>query len=215
MEENRLKPMKKIDEKLFNQIYKDTAKLRKSLVYEINPYRFGVDTDEILSWFDVKFIYVFNKYYGTIPDDRLKGYIINALKTFKLRVLRTSYQNKNQLFQGIKDIDSASPSRFKITPEDPEYDQGLLLNMALEHLRKNLSHDAYQLLSVQIQPPIYILNKAEEEGLTQLNKIPINYILEFFDLPNNEQSLKYIKKLNKEIKEKVRVSQTYFAQVQI
>ena len=84
MEIHRLVPMKTgYDELLFNKLYKETEALRNLLTYQIDHRRYGVTQDIIKSWFDDKFIFVFNKYYGDIEEGQLKGRIINALRTFK------------------------------------------------------------------------------------------------------------------------------------
>ena len=93
METHRLKPMPTgYDEQLFNSLYKATEKLRNKLVYGIDNRRFGVEPAEIKSWFDVKFIYVFTKYYPKYSNPEvLKAHLINALQLFKYRILRKAY----------------------------------------------------------------------------------------------------------------------------
>ena len=75
MELHRLQPMKPYDPKLFNELYKKTERLRKSLVYQIDSSRWGVTQDEVMSWFDDKFIFVFNKYQDQKKPDILLGYL--------------------------------------------------------------------------------------------------------------------------------------------
>ncbi len=88
MEIHRLTPMKDgYSEVLFNKIYSETHNLRKSLANQIDPRRYGVSPDIILSWFDDKFIFVFNKHFSDKNPDILKGFIINSLKTFKYTFL--------------------------------------------------------------------------------------------------------------------------------
>ena len=54
MEENRLKQMpENYDRAVFESIYSKTKNLRNKLAYGIDARRFGVDQDEIKSWFDV------------------------------------------------------------------------------------------------------------------------------------------------------------------
>ena len=77
MELHRLTAMdSSYDKQLFNKIYKDTELLRKSLANQIDTRRFGVTSDIILSWFDDKFIFVFNKHFQNKTPEVLKGFII-------------------------------------------------------------------------------------------------------------------------------------------
>ena len=95
MEIHRLKPMKEgYSVQLFNDLYKQTSKLRKKLASQIDYRRYGVTPDIIESWFDDKFIYVFNKHFDNKDTDVLKGFIINSLQVFKYRVLRGAYSKE-------------------------------------------------------------------------------------------------------------------------
>jgi len=73
MEEHRLTKMKdNYDEKLFNDIYEKVQPLKRKLASTISTSKLGVEYEDILSWFDIKFIFVFNKYFDTKPPDILK-----------------------------------------------------------------------------------------------------------------------------------------------
>lgn len=206
MEEHRLKPMKEgYDQKLFNCIYKETAGLRKKLAFEIDARRFSVDYNEVLSWFDVKFIFVFNQYYGTIPDERLKGYIIRALQMFKFRILRVSYNQKSSIYNKTDIVDISQVEN--IVYED-ETSEELFLKIALDFLKKELSKDAYFLLELLLNPPHYILNRLSENNKIDLNKIPNTLLLEYLDL--EETSISYIDNLKKEIRKATRSCKDYF-----
>ena len=75
MELHRLKPMESgYDSSLFNKLYKETAPLRKSLARQIDSRRFGVSDDVILSWFDDKFMFVFNKHFKDKEVDILRNW---------------------------------------------------------------------------------------------------------------------------------------------
>src|SRR3989304_9705928 len=179
MEDHRLKPMKEnYNEKLFNELYKKTEQLRRKLAYEIDSRRFGVDYHEVLSWFDVKFIYTYNKYCDKEPE-RLLGYIINSLRTYKYRVLRMSYQNKYintpirmdeiHNLDGIKDEGGENENR------------ELFINMVLSFIKKEISEDAYMILELHLNPPPFILNKIQDKELS-INKIPSLILAEYLDL---------------------------------
>ncbi len=194
MEIHRLKPMKGgYDQKLFNQLYKDTEALRNLLTYQIDARRYGVTPDIIKSWFDDKFIFVFNKYYGDITNDQLKGRIINSLKTFKFRMLRSAYAkyniNNHQVqLEGEKELINIIPL------EDEVSNHELFLEMALKYLKKNLCDDAFLVLELDLNPPPFIMNRVSVN-----TKIPAKLIAEYLDLEPNRDSISYIRDLRSEV----------------
>lgn len=177
MEEARLKPMTEgYDKKLFSEIYQATKNLRKKLAHEIDPNRFGVDYQEVLSWFDVKFIYVFNRYYSEKPPELLKAHIIRGLQFFKNRILRSAYSLRNQVNNHCLDVNSIYGSPYE-PREDYNYDESQqLLTSALQYLKAQLSYDAYQILLIDLNPPFYILNRL---GNCPTTKIPSNLIVDY------------------------------------
>ena len=176
MELHRLTPMKPHDPKLFNDLYKKTERLRKSLVYQIDASRFGVTQDEILSWFDDKFLFVFNKYVDQKNPDVLLGFIINSLKVFKLKILRRSYQDNNSV--NLNSISIEDLAVFNITDVKEEDNKELLLNVVMGFMQNHLSEGAYELLQLQLNPPLFITSKLSKPGI----KIPAKLILEFMGL---------------------------------
>lgn len=194
MEIHRLIPMKEgYDESLFNRLYHETKHLRDSLAFQIDSRRYGVTPDIIRSWFDDKFIFVFNKYYGTITDDQLKGRIINSLKVFKFRILRKAYSkynlyNNQVRLEGENNLINIIPNSSEISNHD------LFLELALKYLRKNLCDDAFLVLEIELNPPPFILSQINPN-----TKIPAKLIAEYLELPPDKDSISYIKDLNSEI----------------
>src|SRR5687768_15620783 len=126
MEESRLKPMiEEYDREIFNDYYQRTAALRKKLASQIDHRRFGVDQEEIESWFTVKFIYAFNKYYHE-KKDTLLGYLIKSMQLFKCRVLRKAYTYKCS--QSIISLDEVDYQVLEI--EDPRENKTLFYDLA-------------------------------------------------------------------------------------
>jgi len=196
MELHRLTTMKEgYDEKLFNQLYKETEALRRSLTYQVDHRRYGVTPDIIKSWFDDKFIFVFNKYCDEgITDGQLKGRIINALKTFKFRMLRKAYAKNNIYLNEIR-LDGEKGLINIIPFEEEITDHSLFLEMALKYLKKNLCDDALLILEVELNPPPFILDR-----LTASNtKIPSKLIAEYLDLEPTKDSSLYINDLRSEV----------------
>jgi len=195
MEIHRLKPMKEgYDVQLFNKLYKETEALRTLLTYQIDSRRYGVTPDIIKSWFDDKFIFVFNKYYGEITEGQLKGRIINALKTFKFRMLRKAYSKYN-LYNNEVRLEGENHLINIIPFEEEISNHELFLELALTYLKKNLCDDALLVLEIELNPPKYILNKIT----TSKTKIPAKLIAEYLDLEPTRDSSLYINDLRSEI----------------
>lgn len=213
MEEHRLKPMKEgYDENLFNQLYRDTSGLRKALAYQIDSRRFGVDYNEILSWFDVKFIFAFNKYYGEMSNDMLRGHIINSLKTFKYRIMKEAYLKKNEQYQNRLSIDDTEVFENLISQKETgeEEAQNKLLSEALTYLKTSISDDAYFILELQLDPPQYILNKLEDLDNPKVSSIPNEILADYLGLIPNTKVISYIKDLKREIKFGIESARVYF-----
>ena len=195
MEIHRLLPMKEgYDEQLFNKLYKETEALRNLLTYQIDNRRYGVTQDIIKSWFDDKFIFVFNKYYGEIEEGQLKGRIINALKTFKFRMLRKAYSKYNIYNNEVRL--EGEHNLINIIPIDNEIsNHELFLELALKYLKKNLCDDAFLVLEIELNPPPFILDKLKSSK----TKIPAKLIAEYLDLEPTRDSSLYVNDLRSEV----------------
>jgi len=204
MELHRLSTMKPHDPKLFNELYKKTERLRKSLVYQIDASRFGVTQDEVLSWFDDKFLFVFNKYVDKKNPDILLGFLINSLKVFKLKILRRSYQDNNSV--NLNSISIEDLAVFNITDQTEENNKELLLNVVMEFMQNNLSEGAYELLQLQLNPPLYITSKLSKPNI----KIPPKLILEFTGLEVTFENMDVINSLRREIHQAVETARYHF-----
>lgn len=204
-ESHRLKAMPDgYDATLFNSIYNETKLLRKKLAFEIDHRKFGVTNEEIQSWFDVKLIYAFTKYYG---DPKLKGYCINSLKTYKQRIILNSYQPQYLLHNTI-DVDEV----WEDIGPDNSIDQAAsdLLDSAKKYLKKHLTHDAYFLLELELNPPPYIINKLRNSEQKKMPKIPTELIADYLDIYDDE-GIDYIEALRYEIKEITSKAREYFS----
>lgn len=210
MEESRLKPMKPgYDEKLFVKLFEETRLLRHSLARGIDTRRFGVDHEEVVSWFDVKFIYAFNRYCDEKTPDLLKAYIINALRFFKIRVIKSAYTvAHSQSILCIDDVFGLEDSE----SEDPEVEQNQdeLLDRTMHFMKQNLSDNALMLLEIQLQPPLWVQKKAAEEGIHNFTKIPNALYAEYLELGTGKQATKMIEYLKQEINSVIRMARSHF-----
>ena len=206
MEIHRLIPMKMgYDELLFNKLYKETEALRNLLTYQIDHRRYGVTSDIIKSWFDDKFIFVFNKYYGEIEEGQLKGRIINALRTFKFRILRKAYSKYN-IYNNIVRLEGENKliNIIPLSTETSEHE--IFLELALKYLKKNLCDDAFLILELELNPPPYILNNLKSSK----TKIPAKLIAEYLNLEPHRDSSLYITDLRSEINYCTEQAKEYF-----
>lgn len=207
MEIHRLTQMKEgypVD--LFNKLYKETRGLRKSLSYQIDHRRYGVSSDIIESWFDDKFIFVFNKHFQELEPDVLKGFIINSLKTFKFRILRKAYNIEGEFFSSCVTLDGEF-DLINIIPETNTIDNSdTFYNLAIEFMKKKLSDNAYLLFQIQLDPPPYIISKLKNSK----SRIPNSLVLEFLNIDPTPESDRYIKSLKKEINNAIKNAKEFF-----
>lgn len=207
LELNRLKPMPaNYDEKLFNKIYGKTENLRRKLASEIDARRFGLAYEDVLSFFDVKFIFVFSKHHEE-PENILLGFILNSLKNFKCRILRSAYTNK--FSQSIVSPDTVLNFEEHLTEDHPvnstEQDY---FSKLMTFMKDHLSLNAYTILDLQLNPPPYILNKLNVSPASNLNKIPDHVILDYLDLGSSPKAYKYLESLKKEIRHAISYAKT-------
>jgi len=197
MEINRLKPMKDgypVD--LFNRIYQETKPLRKKLSSNIDTRYYGVSRDIIESWFDDKFILVFNKHFDNKDPNILKGYIITSLQNFKNRVLRKAYIKEGQFYSSRIELDSEHSFTNFIPDDSTSFtDENIFLELSMKFMKDQLTTDAYFLLNTQLNPPPFLLDKMKKST----SKITVLQLLEYFGLINTNKNRKYISKLKKEI----------------
>lgn len=213
-ESNRLKPFsKKWDQDVFTRIFRETEPLRRKCASLIDARRFGVDYEEILSWFDVKFLWAYSQYmrkYDTEDEGKLKGYCLMAVNQYKHRIMRKSYQDKYKDHASILDITELYNEGDIYIDEPYDHEREEKLTKALDFMKKNLSDDAYFILEIELNPPGYILKEMEDLGKTLKHTIPNDLILEYLDWPNNETTMGFIKSCRAEIREVTKSAAHYF-----
>jgi len=208
MEENRLKPMPAdYDEQLFNRLYQETLPLRRVLARQIDSRRFGLAFEDILSFFDSKFIYVFSKHYKEDPN-KLKAFLINSLKNFKCRILKSAYTHKYS--QSIISLDVLVVEQPDIIADEVSNTKDFYYEKLMAFMKEHLSDNALLILELQINPPPYIIQKINIDKSKNLQKVPDQVILEYLDMGQSDNAYKYIKKLRKEIRNAVNYAKTTF-----
>jgi hypothetical protein len=205
MEENRLKVMDSYDSTLFNSMYERTQGLKHKLASGIDCRRFGVDREEVLSWFDVKLLFVFQKHHKNLDENALLGMIIKSLQFFKCRILRKAYTVK--FSQNITPYESDLHEAPEEDSELSNYYSSLLRDFML----RTLSPDAYLIWDLQMCPPPYILRKLKKKGIDSIHNIPDRIILRYLDLKLCPNSYRFLELLKKEIKEAIKLAKVHFA----
>lgn len=209
LELNRLKPMPEVyDQKVFNRLYANTENLRRKLASEIDSRRFGLSYEDILSFFDVKFIYVFEKHHEE-PENIILAFLINSLKNFKCRILKAAYTIKYS--QSIINVDDVLKLEDNLNEDHPENFNGLdYFHKMMEFMREHLSMNAYTILDLQLNPPPYMLSKLNLSLDSKVQKIPDHVILDYLDLGNGPKASKYLDTLKKEIKNCINYAKLHF-----
>lgn len=209
LEINRLKPMvENYDPEKFSRLLNRTENLRKKLCSQIDHRRFGMDQEEINSWFVVKFIYAYNKYCQQYNEETLLGHLIRAMQFMKCRILRAAYQPK---FAQIKvEYNPDHVNEEILNPYDEEA-KDALYNASCKFLQEVLTDNAYMLLQLQLHPPMYVLSKMKDRGLENIHKIPDEIICNYYNLGFDDRSIKYLKSLREEIAHGVIKARQHFA----
>lgn len=214
-ESHRLKPMvENYDRNLFNLLYKNTEQLRAKLAWEIDPRKYGVDYDEMLSWFDVKFLFAFNRYYNDerCSDNReqkLKAYIINSLQMYKRKIVLDSYKGKQTLTNRNSNIDITEVYNYEeLLIEEIEDDSEDLITQIKTYFKERLSEEAYFLFELELNPPPYITSQYPDKE--RIPKLTTEVILDFLEIPCTDEAKDYIKTLHREIKEIKDRAQAYY-----
>jgi hypothetical protein len=214
MEEHRLRTLDEYDEKLFNHIYQSTYNLRRKIARDINPHHFKVEYEDILSWLDIKLLYVFQKYHKTKTPDNLLGYVINSLKMYKFRILNTSYnQNNKAIAQTMQVEDYHFFEGCDIGYDEilnTELDTQRVLTDAMNYLKDNLSEDAFFLFTIELEPPSYIVTRMAEADKHNLSKIPTALLVEYLGLDTKSNGTTYVRSLKHEIQIAIESARDYF-----
>lgn len=187
------------DEKLFNKLYGKTEGLRKKLASQIDPHRFGLQYEDILSFFDTKFIFTFHKYHEKFEEDVLLGHLINSLSFFKCRILRAAYTEK--FSQSFINEEAVIEVEHRLVDYQPvESNANIYYEKLMNFMKANLSDNAFIIFEAQLNPPHYIISRINTQPDANLRKIPDQLFLEYFGLGNSDKSYKFLNAIRKEIR---------------
>lgn len=194
---HRLKVMSEdYDKKLFNKLYKLVQPVIRNLVRGIDVNRLNTSPDILISQFNDKMLFVFNKYYGTVEEEHLKANILRALSTYKNHLLKYAYSEKatfNQNLKSFEDLFDDSKEDFSDELEEQEKAKIEMWNLLKNYILDNLSPDAQLVWEVTLNPTPYIEMNAKYGRITN------TLLVDFFDLPKTRDSVRYIGELKEEI----------------
>ena len=196
---HRLKPMQDgYDVALFEKLYKISKPVIRKLSRQVDPQRFNVTRDIIESYFWDKMLFIFNKYYGTCTEDHLRARVLGGLTTFKNHLLHSAYTERaafNQSIHSFEDLFEDS-NEDKNTDEEPDISNDKMLKMVNDYMMKNLYPDAQLVYEAIFTPPPFI---REYPGYKDGNRITNGMLIDFFNLPRDTSSEKYIRELREDI----------------
>jgi hypothetical protein len=95
---------------------------------------------------------------------------------------------------------------FNVVDQSDEDNRELLLNVAMEFMQNHLSEGAWELLQLQLNPPLFITSKLSKPNI----KIPAGLILQFSGLDITPENLDVISFLRKEIYQAIESARIHF-----
>lgn len=193
---HRLKTMQEnYDQQMFLRLYKVCKPVIRNLTKQIDYKRYNLTPDIISSYFWDKMLYVFNKYYGTCSEEHLKARILASLSTFKNKLLRSAYGEQAEYNQSLFKLDDLFDNDKELEDDsEEEKAKSEMLEMMYDYMKEHLSMDAYMIFEVLLTPPPYIKERIKDSG-----RITNSLLVEFFDMPKTNSSVKYISELRSDI----------------
>lgn len=193
---HRLKTMQEnYDQQMFLRLYKVCKPVIRNLTKQIDYKRYNLTPDIISSYFWDKMLYVFNKYYGTCSEEHLKARILASLSTFKNKLLRSAYGEQAEYNQSLFKLDDLFDNDKELEDDsEEEKAKSEMLEMMYSYMKDRLSIDAYMVFEVLLTPPPYIKERIKDSG-----RITNGLLVEFFDMPKTNSSVKYISELRSDI----------------
>lgn len=193
---HRLKAMQEnYDQQMFLRLYKVCKPVIRNLTKQIDYKRYNLTPDIISSYFWDKMLYVFNKYYGTCSEEHLKARILASLSTFKNKLLRSAYGEQAEYNQSLFKLDDLFDNDKELEDDsEEEKAKSEMLEMMYSYMKVHLSIDAYMVFEVLLTPPPYIKERIKDSG-----RITNGLLVEFFDMPKTNSSVKYISELRSDI----------------
>lgn len=206
---HRLKTFVNYDIEEFNKLYRELSPLLHYLSSQVNTKNFNVGKDIIRSYFEDKFLYVFNKYQGKYDYKKLKNVLIKSLKIFKNKLLTRAYSEEAEfnlnttrfedlVYDRVPDkSDEEDSAKEEIDFEDVSEEPNENLEKALKYIKDHLTEDEYLIFTTEMNLPEFFQKRIKMSH----GKLTAAHFIEFFDLPANRKSREIITRIRKHIKE--------------
>lgn len=203
---HRLTEFTHYNKKEFERIYKKCQPLMRKLVKSIDHRRYGVSEDILFSYFEDKFLYVYNKYQDEYDEERLKATILSSLSVYKNKLLRAGYSKQAEFNQDLSSLEEVSEADKEDLLEDDEeasFKEDLHYRFH-QFMKDHLSSDEYLVFITQLDPPPFITSRMSQGRITTEN------LIDFFGLPRTRKSVHLISGYRKHIKEVLTLAETDF-----
>ena len=193
---HRLTEFTHYDPKQFERVYKKCKPLMKKLVKQIDARRYNVTSDVIFSYFEDKFLYVYNKYQDVYDEERLKATILSALSVFKNKLLRSAYSQQAEFNQELDSFEDIHESGREWVDDKEEVEAREDIHERFhQYMKDHLTPDEYLVFVTQLDPPPYIKERMLH------GRVTVEHLIDFFDLPRNKRSVNIITEYRTHIKE--------------
>lgn len=215
---HRLKTFVNYDPESFNRLYSELKPLIKYLASQVNTRNLNVSRDIICSYFEDKFLYVYNKYQAEYEYDKLKSTLIKSLKIFKNKLLTRAYSEEanfnlnttrfeDLIYDQVSGEDNPEDGEREnpIDLEDISEDSDDILDKALRYIKNTLTEDEYLIFTIEMNPPEFFKKRIKKSH----GKLTAAHFIEFFELPANRKSKEVITRIRKHIKEVVKSARNH------
>ena len=202
---HRLTEFTHYDSKQFNRIYTKCRPLIRKLAKQIDARRYNVTPDVIVSYFEDKFLYVYNKYQDEYDENRLKATILSSLSIFKNKLLRAAYNSQAEFNQELTSFEDILERDKELVDDIEESEMREDIHERFhQYMRDHLTEDEYLVFVTQLDPPPFIQERMK------MGKVTVEHLIDFFDLPRNGHSVKMITRYRKHINEALRLAEKEF-----
>lgn len=202
---HRLTEFTHYDPKVFNRIYGQCKPLIRKLAKQIDARRYNVSRDIIISYFEDKLLYVYNKYQDRYDENRLKATILSSLSIYKNKLLRAAYNSQAEFNQELTSFEDVLERDKELVDDIETVEMREDIHERFhQYMREHLTEDEYLVFVTQLEPPPFIQSRMK------LGKVTVEHLIDFFGLPRNTHSVKMINRYRKHIKEALKLAEKEF-----
>ena len=180
---HRLTEFTHYDPKVFNRIYGQCKPLIRKLAKQIDARRYNVSRDIIVSYFEDKLLYVYNKYQDRYDENRLKATILSSLSIYKNKLLRAAYNSQAEFNQELTSFEDVLERDKELVDDIETVEMREDIHERFhQYMREHLTEDEY---FHKLQP---IVKNLQIEGVVISSVVPsldlifVQMIKKYFNL---------------------------------